>query len=522
MGSHREWVRLAARLSGSIPQRRVYTHTGWRKVNGSWIYLHGGGALGPGGPVDGIEVQLPEQLQRIVLPAVNDEILRDAVEASLALRNVAPDRVTIPGLGAVFRAPLGNADFSAHISGFTGVLKTEFASLLQRHFGAEMDSRSLPCNWESTANQLEAIGFAAKDAIVTIDDYVLPAGGTVTDRARLNAKADRLLRAQGNRSGRGRMRSDTTLRAARPPRGLFLSTGEEVPGGQSLRSRIIVIQVQLGDVDVDLLTLAQQQAADGVYAHAMAGFIKWLAPRLDEIRTDLGVISRERRRNVDIAHAGTADRLAQLYAAWVIWLRFAVDVGAVEPKEAEAIKDEVWATLKELAAEQQALQREHDPIDRFYALLGSVVSSGKGHLASAVSLDHRLPGADAKVANAMGWRRYTDDTWHPLGPRIGWWADDGIYLEPDASYSAAQQASSSGEGIGVTSTTLWRRMFERKLLLSTERRGGAQHFKARKSVAGKRQQVIHIAHRALYHPDRGPSSPADPPDQFYQADQEIA
>ena len=48
-------------------------------------------------------------------------------------------------------------------------------------------------------------------------------------------EADRLVRAQGNRSGRQRMRQDSTLRPAKPPRGLLLSTGEDVPRGHSLR-----------------------------------------------------------------------------------------------------------------------------------------------------------------------------------------------------------------------------------------------------------------------------------------------
>lgn len=217
-------------LSGRIPQRRIYTHTGWRQVDGEMVYMHAGGALGPDGPVDGLEVQLPEQLERYLLPGT-DHGLREHVEASLAMRSVASDRVTIPLLAAVYRAAIGEADFSVHISGPTGVQKSEITALGQQHFGATMDARALPGSWTSTGNALEAIASAAKDALLVIDDYVPQ--GTTSDRARLNAIADRVLRAQGNRSGRGRLRSDATMRRSRPPRGLIVSTGEEVPGGQS-------------------------------------------------------------------------------------------------------------------------------------------------------------------------------------------------------------------------------------------------------------------------------------------------
>ena len=43
---------------GEIPQRRVYTHTGWRQIDGVWVYLHGGGAIGPDGPVADVAVGL--------------------------------------------------------------------------------------------------------------------------------------------------------------------------------------------------------------------------------------------------------------------------------------------------------------------------------------------------------------------------------------------------------------------------------------------------------------------------------
>src|SRR5439155_983782 len=72
--------------------------------------------------------------------------------------------------------------------------------------------------------------------------------------------ADRLLRAQGNRSGRLRMRPDGSLRACKPPRGLILSTGEDLPRGQSLRSRVLVFELGRSDVEWSRLTDCQAHA----------------------------------------------------------------------------------------------------------------------------------------------------------------------------------------------------------------------------------------------------------------------
>ena len=271
-------------LSGDIPEQRVYTHTGWRKIDEEWWFLNGSGALGATGVSSAIFVSLPEQLGRFALPEIEEGALAQDVAASLRLLGAAPDHATVPLLGAIYRAVLGGADLSVHISGFTGAQKTELAALAQQHFGPTMHARALPTSWELTANKLEMLASAAKDVVLVIDDYVLPHGGTSVDRARLNAKADRVLRAQGNNSARGRLRADASMKPERPPRGLIVSTGEEVPGGLSLRARMIIIELQAGTVDQEKLTMAQREAADGVYARAMAGYIRWLAPRLDDVR----------------------------------------------------------------------------------------------------------------------------------------------------------------------------------------------------------------------------------------------
>jgi hypothetical protein len=94
-----------------------------------------------------------------------------------------------------------------------------------------------------------------------------------------------------------------------------------------------------------------------------------------------------------------------------------------------------------------------------------------------------------------------------------------LYLQPDAAYAAAQQlGSSSGEGIGVASQTLYRRMHQRGLLLSTERRGGSTHLKVRKSIGKKRQMVLHIRHDLMtaHTSQSSPTGPTEPSEENAQ------
>src|SRR6266849_4281059 len=227
----KDQVREAIQLLSStqIVERTIYGHSGWRKLEGRWAYLHGGGALGASLAVAGVETSLPAALAPFILPAPpTGAELRSAIRASLAVLDLAPDRVMVPTLGAVWRSILGTVDFSVFVYGATGRFKTALAALLQQHFGSGFAAHLLPGTWASTANFNERLAFIVKDATIVIDDF----RPDIVERRRLEGEADRLLRAAANGAGRGRLKSDTSLRPAHPPRALILSTGEEQPSGE--------------------------------------------------------------------------------------------------------------------------------------------------------------------------------------------------------------------------------------------------------------------------------------------------
>nr|MBA3970223.1 DUF927 domain-containing protein [Gemmatimonadota bacterium] len=160
-------------LSGEIPARRVYAHTGWRKIGDEWLYLHAGGAVGgsAGGEGSEAQVELSGALRERELPTASPEgeEMLGAVRASLALLEVAPGGISYPLLAAAYRAPLGESDLSIHLSGPTGEGKSELAALFQQHYGAELDARSL-LSWESTENAIEGQAFTLKDQLLILDD----------------------------------------------------------------------------------------------------------------------------------------------------------------------------------------------------------------------------------------------------------------------------------------------------------------------------------------------------------------
>lgn len=487
--SIREHARTAIQMLSEAPEVQVRTHTGWVELGkGVWGYCHAGGVItGRQGYTPSVHVRLDGPLSRFVLPEPPaGEELRRSVRAVLALWELGREEVVIPACIAAWRAALETADFSLFLSGPTGVFKTELAALVQQHFGAGMDSRHLPADWSSTDNALEGLAFVAKDTLLVIDEYV--PRGSVQDQQRHHAKADRVLRAQGNNSGRGRMRADGTLRPSKPPRGLILATGEDIPPGHSLGARQFVIEVSPGDINVQRLSGCQQDAAAGLYAQAMAAFLAYLAPRYPEIRAEFASETQRLREGAQAGkgHPRTPEITAALGLGLRHFLHFAMDVNALSYEDALALWQRGWRAIQAAAKRQARYQQDSEPAHRLLELLQAALASGRAHLAA-------LNGTQPINPLASGWRDLGigSEAWRPQGQCIGWVDGNDLYLLPEAAYQCAQRmAEGSGDAITVRPKTLNKRLKERGLLHKTDEGRGT--LTVRKMAGGARQEVLHL------------------------------
>ena len=467
-------------LSPDYTERRVFAHTGWREVDGQPVYLHSGGAIGAAGLRTDIETELGSELERFVLPAPGDRV------ASLQLLDLASLDIMAPALALIYRAPIAPSDITLQLAGPTGVFKSELGALAQQHLAPGMDARHL-VGWHSTANSLETMAFAAKDSLLVIDDYA--PGGSASDVQRLQREAARLIRAQGNRAGRSRLRPDGTLRPTKPPRCTILSTGEDIPGGQSIRARLCVIEIGAGDIDQAVLTTLQPQASAGVFAGGMSAFIAWLATDLEGHRDRFRHRRDALRQEIQAGHRRTAWMTSELGAALEMYLYFA---GAIDRWGV------CWQALLHTAAVQEQHQADEDPARRFIALIGALLSSRQAHLGRADEPD--LP-PDKEIAGRIGWQADPpapgyQPGWRPHGPRIGWIAHDGAtaYLDPEISYSAAHKlAAGQGSTIAVGPRTLWKRLAAASLLAMQEENRNT--YKAR--IGGQLRNVIAIVTERL-------------------------
>ncbi|MCC6176046.1 MAG: DUF3854 domain-containing protein [Chloroflexi bacterium] len=509
-------------LSGEIAERTIVTHLGWRNLGIAekprWTYFHAGGAIDHEGAVEGVEVELAQLLSNYRLgPVTPGPMLIEAIRASLALLTVAPMRITIPLLAVAARAVIGPADFGVFLAGRTGSGKSELAARIQQHFGPLMDRTHLPASWSSTANALEHLAFVGKDALLVIDDF-LPVGGS-TDQARLHAAADRLFRAQGNASGRSRLTSDGRLRPTRPPRGLVLATGEDIPRGQSLRARILVLELGAADVNWSAMTRAQDDGQAGRFVEALSGFVQWLAPRFATIQAELPErLAALRQRAHRGVHRRTPEIVANLQLGFTLFLDYALAATAISADLRAELEETAWKALGDAARAQAAHQDAADPVTRYLDLLAAAVIAGTAHLADLTS------GEEPEGAEALGWRHrslgvgdYAREEWQSQGALVGWVKGPHLYLHPENAYNAVQRhACAAGEPFS-TSEAMLRNLLTDRGLLCTREAGAENRATIRvhvgSGVARRRVRVLHLALSSLplgLDRQTGPTGPAGP------------
>jgi hypothetical protein len=236
----------------------------------------------------------------------------------------------------------------------------------------------------------------------------------------------------------------------------------------------------------------------------MSGYVARLATRLDEILQRFRASARELRDELSgsASHRRVPDMIGELLAAFNIFMEFVVESGAISSEESEPIRSRCRRALLDSAERQDAHQAAADPAERFISLIGSVISSGRGHVAG---IDGKAPD-EPHSPSAWGWRWMGDGVgWREQGRCIGWIDGDDLLLDPGAAFAEANGlASAQGEAFGVGLNTLYKRLEEGHLLASTD---PGRH-NTRWTIQGARRRVLHLRPSTIL--ESGPSGPSGP------------
>ena len=428
-----------------VERRTLFTHTGWRKVGGAWVYLHGCGGLGAGGPVAGIETDLGD-LARYTLPepSKTKQERLEAAQASSGSLSLAPLEITLPLLSCVFLAPLAqalNVDFMLWLEAPSQSQKSSIAAVALAHFGAAIDRTSLTANWTATANALEGTLFTLADCLAVIDDYAPQPSSA--EQSKLDAIAARLVRGVGNRQGRARLNRDLTSSPAKYPRGLCIATAEQWISGESLNARLFGVSLKRGDVNLNQLTTMQRAARKGLLARCMADFIQALAARKDEAVKEFADLLEKFREQA--LGAGLSGRAPEQVAFLLLGAKLAA---AHYRAAGVAVDTSQWPeTLFALARRHAAHVLESQPADRFRNALAELLASGGAYLEPVAS--------DGGPAHSLEILR---------GRQVGWVNDakQEIYLLSAPVLEAVNEALRKGDtALNIKPAALWRQCQQR-------------------------------------------------------------
>jgi hypothetical protein len=221
---------------------------------------------------------------------VETEVERQrACEGFVTALRSAPAEISVPVMLQIFAGPLASLGVQAspptvHLHGQTGSQKTAFTLTMMSFFG-RFGEGYVTETWMSTINKIRHSLYLARDLTLHVDDYKagyahLAQGQTVG-----------LVQNYGDRTARGRLTPSQTAQKTTLPRGLLLSTGEDLwSGDQSQLARVIVIPIPRGKIVPDEhamdnpLRKAQRCAADGTLALVGGTYLQWMATKgLDNV-----------------------------------------------------------------------------------------------------------------------------------------------------------------------------------------------------------------------------------------------
>jgi hypothetical protein len=414
--------------SQGITRRSIYGHTGWREINGVWRYLHGGGGIGPGEPV---EVELGENLGNYRLPAPGG---LKAAQASLRFLEVAPWEITAPLTSCAYLAPYADlleVDFSLWLYGPTGSMKSTLTALVLGHFGI-FSRTTLPGSWFSTVNSLEKLCFTLKDCLVVVDDF-MPAANP-KESHRMTENAARLIYQAGNRSARGRLAADLSARPNNYPRCLIISTGEMLLPGQRQSATARYLGIELDpkkiQVDKDRLTEAQEEAH--LYPAAMAAYLDYLAPRLDDTVEEIKDLWTGYRKAFQKGtHLRIPEIQAWLAVGFEMFLRFQTRMGAINQDQAYEMLEKAWRVFRFLGEQHSRIIEGERPTLKFLAILRELFVQGRIYAQSAT-----ISGAPPPRKDELGWGKTEPERNADL---VGWADEQNLYLLPELSFKAVHE-----------------------------------------------------------------------------------
>ncbi|APF21568.1 hypothetical protein [Clostridium butyricum] len=197
----------------------------------------------------------------------------------------------------------------------------------------------------------------------------------------INTIAEKIVRAYGDRTSRGRLNVTMDSQTQFIPRGMALITGETIVPGNSTVARVVPLELKKESVNLEQLTEAQKNTE--LLTVVMREYILWIADEmefnseelLDAIKDNYNYFFEELRENAIATHGRTYEAFAWLLCSLDMMYQFFTSIGIVSENEVNESIDEAKSEFLELIKAKHELSKLDNPVDLFLETVKELITS---------------------------------------------------------------------------------------------------------------------------------------------------
>lgn len=387
--------------SGKRPIRQAYAATGWLPDRDAFLIPGMVGAV----TADGVDPTVTfEPTDRLPGAMALTRIVQqdaDLQETARLLFTSVPARILMPILSQILAAPLCSVGFDnrslVHVYGPSNTYKTALTTSLMSIYGFASPASLGVDSWAtSTEKALLSKLYAYRDLPVLIDDFK---AGTISEE-----RVIAMVQGYGDARGRATLTRDRRFQEANPPRGLMISTGEDVWQNQrSALSRTVIVHIEQGAITLASMQTLAEAAKTGKLGALGLSWIRWLtAQGRAKLARYLEEETEARRPKIqELVGESTPRVVSNITGLFVVSRLFSEFVREVIPEFAEELRKimaEGWSWQFSASRQQINSADAIAPLQQVINALSESLSAGEICLRPKTSKDAWFGMQGSKIA----------------------------------------------------------------------------------------------------------------------------
>lgn len=376
-----EFTLIMKNLFRNVQSKTTFSSTGWIKDNeNKYEYIDYSGGI----ENTTVDVCLEEHLSKYSISREEVNVINAAKESHNILK-VVDRKISYTLLGLTYLCPLLEfigerlklPEFTVWMYGFTGTRKTTLAKLMLAHFGDFQNG--VPASFNDTYSSIEIRAHALKDTLILLDDFCPQQSYKETQN--INTTAEKVIRAFGDRTSRGR--STVTLENQKKfiPRGMMLITGETIVPGNSTVARLITLELKKDSIN--LKELSEVQKNSKLLSVSMREYIKWIKKEvnsdytnfLDTIECNYNVYLEDIRENAVNTDGRSYEAYAFLLLGLDMMYQFFESIGLLTEEEAKIEFEEAKIEFIDQIKINHENSKSNDPVELFLDTIKELITT---------------------------------------------------------------------------------------------------------------------------------------------------